>query len=368
MKLLKVDKPFLFSVLILVIFGFFIFTSASLGILARDNSKFDNISNTQLIALGLGLLGLFLCAKVIPHKFWRRYAFYIFLSTILLNLLLFIPKLGFEHGGATRWITIGSFTIQPSEFLKFGFILYFSTWLASVKDNVTKFKFGLLPFIVIAIILCPILIAQSDTKTFVIIAFSGLAMLFSAGAKWRDIGVIACMGLLFVGAVALVRPYAMERIKTFINPASDPLNSGYQIQQSLIAIGSGGMFGRGFGQSVQKFNYLPEPVGDSIFAVYAEEWGFVGSVALIFLFLFFVIRGFKIATRSGDLFGSFFIVGIVVLIVVESFMNIASMIGIIPLSGIPLLFVSHGGTALVTVLAEVGIILNISRYHKKNSI
>ncbi|MEK9184679.1 MAG: putative peptidoglycan glycosyltransferase FtsW [Patescibacteria group bacterium] len=368
MKPLKVDKPFLFSVLILVVFGFFIFTSASLGILARDNSRFDSISFTQLLALGLGLVSLFICARIIPHKFWRKYAFYIFLATIVLNLLLFIPKLGFEHGGATRWITLGSFTIQPSEFLKIGFIIYFSAWLARVKVNVVKFKYGLLPFIIIAALLGPILMAQSDTKTFVIIAFSGLAMLVSAGARWKDIGAVACIGLLFVGIVAFAKPYAMQRILTFINPASDPLNSGYQIQQSLIAIGSGGMFGRGFGQSIQKFNFLPEPVGDSIFAVYAEEWGFVGALALIALFLFFTIRGLKIATKSGDLFDSFLIVGIIVLIVSESFMNIASMVGIIPLSGVPLLFVSHGGTALIATLGEVGIILNISRYQKKNSI
>ncbi|MSR71336.1 MAG: cell division protein FtsW [Candidatus Taylorbacteria bacterium] len=364
MKPLRVDKPFLFSVIILVVAGFFIFSSASLGLLARNGAQFGSVALNQAVAIVLGIIALVILAFFIPSKFFKKNAFYIFLGTIALNLILFIPGLGFEHGGATRWMTLGPITIQPSEFLKIGFIIYFAAWLASVKDKVTGFRHGLLPFIIIAGILCPMLIAQSDTKTFVIVVFSGLSMLIVAGARWRDIFTVGFIGLLFVGSVAYFRPYARERIMTFLNPASDPLNSGYQLQQSLIAVGSGKMFGRGFGQSVQKFNFLPEPVGDSIFAVYAEEWGFTGSVLLVGLFLFFALRGFKIASQAGDLFGVFVVVGFVILIISESFMNIASMIGVIPLSGMPLLFVSHGGTAMIATLAEAGIILNVSRSKK----
>ena len=153
----------------------------------------------------------------------------------------------------------------------------------------------------------------------------------------------------------------MARITTFINPAADPLGAGYQIQQSLIAIGSGGIFGRGFGQSIQKFNYLPEPIGDSIFAVYGEEFGFVGCVLLILLLCFFALRGLKIAARAPDVFGGLLVVGIVILIMTQSFLNIAAMLGVLPLSGLPLIFVSHGGTALFFALATVGIVLNVSR-------
>ena len=156
----------------------------------------------------------------------------------------------------------------------------------------------------------------------------------------------------------------MDRILTFLNPSSDPLGNGYQIQQSLIAIGSGHIFGRGFGQSVQKFDYLPEPMGDSIFAVFAEEFGFMGALLLLSLFIFFAFRGLKIATHSPDQFGGLLVVGIVILIVSQSFINIGSLIGIFPLTGLPLLFISHGGTALFFALVGVGIVLNVSRYAK----
>ena len=159
----------------------------------------------------------------------------------------------------------------------------------------------------------------------------------------------------------------MQRVTTFLNPAADPLGAGYQIQQSLIAIGSGEMFGRGFGQSIQKFSYLPEPIGDSIFAVAAEEFGFVGSVALVALFLLFTLRSLKIATRSPDMFGGLLATGIVILIVSGSFMNISSMLGVIPLSGLPLLFVSHGGSAMIFTLAQVGIIANVSKFRKSST-
>jgi len=162
--------------------------------------------------------------------------------------------------------------------------------------------------------------------------------------------------------VAFSRPYVMDRFTTFMNPENDPLGSGYQIQQSLIAVGSGGAFGRGYGQSIQKFEYLPEPIGDSIFAVYAEEFGFVGSVFLIGLLSFFTFRGFKIATEAEDLFGMLLVVGFMTLIVSQAFLNIGAMLGVAPLAGLPLPFISHGGTALIAVMASMGIVLNVSKY------
>ena len=191
-----------------------------------------------------------------------------------------------------------------------------------------------------------------------------MAMLIAAGGKIKHILIIILITALGVGAVAYLRPYARQRIVTFLNPAADPMGAGYQIQQSLIAVGSGKMFGRGYGQSVQKFGYLPEPIGDSIFAVAAEEFGFVGSVVLIFIFLVFVFRSYKIASGAPDSFAGLMVLGISTLIVVESFANIASMLGIIPLSGKPLLFVSHGGTALIIILAAVGIIANVSKFKR----
>jgi cell division protein FtsW len=209
-----------------------------------------------------------------------------------------------------------------------------------------------------------LLLSQSDTDTLVIIAFTGLLMFVIAGLPIKHIifsGLIMCV---VVVGVVLFRPYAMQRVTTFFNNGIDEQGAGYQINQSLIAIGSGQLTGRGFGQSVQKFGYLPQPTDDSIFAVGAEEFGFIGSVILIILYLFFAISSFRIGTRSPDIFGASVAIGIAILIITESFMNIAAMLGLIPLFGVPLLFVSHGGTALIITLSATGIVANISKFAK----
>jgi cell division protein FtsW len=190
---------------------------------------------------------------------------------------------------------------------------------------------------------------------------AGTAIYFLGGANLKHIGIVGVLGLLAVIALLLTRPYLLDRVTTFINPAEDALGSGYQIQQSLIAIGSGGLTGRGFGQSLQKFNYLPEPIGDSIFAVAAEEFGFLGSLVLILLFAALMFRGYQLSMRARDTFGGLLMLGLVILIVAQSFFNMAAMLGILPLSGLPLIFVSHGGTAMFFALFSVGIILNISK-------
>lgn len=364
MKKLSIDKPLLISIVILSLSGFFIFTSASLGLLARENgAQFGSIAFSQFVGLCLGFGLLFFIAKTKVHyKILRKYAFYILVAALVINCLLFVPGLGFEHGGAKRWINLGFTTFQPSEILKIGFIIYFAAWLSGVKDKVRTLKFGIMPFMVIIGILGILLLTQSDTDTLAVIFLTGLAMLIAAGARFRHVLLMLLVAGICLGGIIFARPYAMQRITTFINPEADPYGAGYQIQQSLIAIGSGQFFGRGFGQSIQKFNYLPEPIGDSIFAVAAEEFGFFGSVVLITLFLFFGFRAFKIASKVEDQFGGLLIIGIVILILIESFMNIGSMLGVIPLSGQPLLFVSHGGTALVIALMEAGIILNISKH------
>jgi len=210
-----------------------------------------------------------------------------------------------------------------------------------------------------------VLYLQSDTGTFVVIAAAALAMFIASGGLWRHIVGFGALGVAALWILTLVRPYTQERLLTFLNPERDPLGAGYQIQQSLIAIGSGEVFGRGFGQSIQKFTYLPEPTGDSIFAVAAEEFGFVGGMIIISAFLVFAFRGLAIARKAPDYFGGLLVLGIVILIVSQSFTNIGSMLGVLPLTGLPLLFVSHGGSALFFALLSVGIILNISKYRKR---
>lgn len=358
---LKIDRVFLVSVILLAVTGFFIFSSASLGLLARSGASFQSVALNQSIGLLLGLIGFYIMSRL-HYKNLRRNAFYILLGAIVINLLLFIPFFAMNHGGASRWIDLRFVTFQPSEFLKIAFIIYFAAWLSGLKEKVATFKFGILPYIIILTILGILLLAQPDTDTLVVIAGTGLIMLFVSGAKMRHLALLFLMMLIMLASVIYFRPYVKQRIMTFLNSTVDSQGASYQIQQSLIAIGSGKIAGRGFGQSIQKFNYLPEPIGDSIFAVGAEEFGFIGSTILLCLFLLFFIRSIKISMLAPDPFSRLTVIGIAILILIESFMNISSMLGLIPLSGMPLLFVSHGGTALIITLGATGIIANISKY------
>lgn len=359
------DTYFLVLTLIISGLGVLAFVSASLGILARSEAKFYGVLENQLIFGFLGgLVALFLTMKI-PYQFWRKYSFYFFLASVVLSLLVFVPHIGFSHGGARRWLSIGPLSFQPAEVLKLSFVMYFSGWLVWAKKRNKDFIYKIIPLISLLIVVALVLLRQPDTKSLVLIAVAALAMLFVSGVSWRIIFWIIGIGIAALITLAFVRPYVMERIKTFINPASDPRGSSYQLQQSLIAIGSGGVWGRGLGQSVQKFNYLPEPQGDSVFAVIGEEFGFIGTSILVVLYVFFAIRGYKIATNAPDRYSRYLVIGLVTLLVAQSFLNIASLIGIFPLTGVPLVFISHGGTSLLMAFATVGIILNVSSSKKK---
>jgi cell division protein FtsW len=362
----KVDKFFLTVVLCLVVLGVAMFVSAALGILARSQKVFYSALESQLLlGFSFGILGMYLALRI-NYKFWRRYSLPIFVLSILLTAAVFIPHVGWSHGGATRWISLGPFgTFQPAEFLKFGFIIYFAAWLSWTKSRAHDFKFGILPLLGMLAVIAAILFKQPDTKSFILIAVTGVSMLFIAGVPVKYIlGVGLCTAVVLSGLVYFT-PYLKARVKTFIDPSTDPRGSSYQIQQSLIALGSGGVLGRGFGQSVQKFNYLPEPQGDSIFAVLGEELGFIGASITIILYLLFALRGLRIANRSPDLFSRLLVSGIVILITAQSFMNIASIIGVFPLTGVPLVFMSQGGTSFMIDLIAVGIVLQISRFERR---
>lgn len=365
MKAGSSDKPLLYIVIMLVSVGFIIFSSASLGLLAREGATFGAIAIKQLV-FGLGIGGIALTILInTPYRFFRKYAFYFFFSALLLTCLVFVPGIGVTHNGASRWIEFANISIQPGEFLKVGFVIYFAAWLSAIKDRGQVLKLGVIPFIVLSIIVGAILLKQPDTDGFFIIGLTGFIMLMISGGSWKHALTFIILGIIATSLLFYTRPYIKERITTFYSPQSvDLLDSGYQINQSLIAIGSGGLTGRGFGQSVQKFEYLPEPIGDSIFAVAGEEFGFVGTFILLGLYVAFSLRGLKVAGGVKDSFGELLGVGLVLLITIQSFINIASMIALFPLSGTPLVFVSQGGTALMVALAEVGILLNISKHSK----
>lgn len=361
----KIDKIFLTAVITLSIVGFLIFISASLGLLARDSS-FVNIWITQSVSLFIGAVACYFISKY-DYNNLKRYAFFIFVLAIILNLIVFIPEVGKTRGGATRWIDLWFFSFQPAEVLKIAFIVYLGAFFSSIdKSSIQSiFRKGLAPFFIIFSIVAMIMYLQRDTDTIVVCFMSGMILLFISGVYLRYILGFIFMGLLSISILVASRPYIKDRIMSYINLKEGALSSSYQINQSLISIGSGKASGRGFGQSVQKFNYLPEPVSDSIYAVFSEEFGFIGSISLLFLYLFFAIRGFNIAERVKDSYGRILVVGIVSVITIQSFLNISALTAIIPLSGMPLLFVSHGGTALIFTLISCGIVLNISRFRYK---
>src|SRR3989344_2511626 len=362
MRAKKIDKFFLTTILLLNAVGIAMFISASLGVLAKNEKTFISVLISQLgLGLGLGLLGMYIALKL-DYKVWRKYAFFIFLASIFLTAAVFIPHLGWSHGGAQRWIKIGPLSMQPVEILKFGFVISFAAWLSYVKDKAHHFRWRILPLFIMLAVIAGLLFKQPDTKSFVLITITGACMLFISGVSLRYILGLGVGTALVLATLVYFTPYLQDRVKTFIDPSHDPQGSSYQIQQSLIALGSGGMFGRGYGQSIQKFSYLPEPQGDSIFAVVGEELGFVGAVGVILLYLVFALRGFRIANNSPDLFSRLLVSGIVILIIVQSFMHIASTTGVFPLTGVPLPFMSHGGTSLMIYLTAIGIVLQISKF------
>lgn len=359
------DRAFALIVAILVIGGAAVFLSAAFGLLAREGASIGRLAMTQLV-IGLipGIIAL-VAIRFAPPSWIMRAIIPFYGFAIILTALVFVPGLGVHAGGATRWIDLGPVTVQPAEFLKPAVILMLALFLAKAKEKVKEFKHGLLPFGLILGLPVLLLALQPNNSTILVIGATSVALYFLAGARFRDLALIGLAGVAFIAIALVFRPYALERVKTFINPAEDGLGSGYQIQQSLIAIGSGGMLGRGFGQSAQKYNYLPEPVGDSVFAVYGEEFGFVGTVLLVLLFTAFATRGFAIAAEAATAFGSYAVTGLTLLLTISAFMNIGAMLGIVPLTGLPLPFVSHGGTALLAALASVGIILNVAANRTK---
>lgn len=354
------DRVFVFIVAILVVGGAAIFLSAALGLLAREGASIGRLALTQL-ALGLipGIIAL-LALRFMPPPWIMRAVVPFYIFALILTGLVFVPGFGVHAGGATRWIDLGPVTLQPAEFLKPAVILMLALFLAKAKDKIKDLRHGLIPFGLVLVPPVALLALQPNNSTILVIGATSAALYFIAGARLRDIALIALAGVLFIGVALYFRPYAVDRVMTFLNPAADGLGSGYQIQQSLIAIGSGGMLGRGFGQSAQKYNYLPEPVGDSVFAVYGEEFGFLGTVVLVLLFTAFATRGFAIAASAGTAFGAYAATGLTLILTISAFMNIGAMLGIVPLTGLPLPFVSHGGTALLAALASVGVILNVS--------
>ena len=356
------DKPFYGLVIALAAGGMMILASASMA-LAEWNSGYAGYYVMRQFAYGgsLGLIGFFV-AQYIPYRFWRRAALPLLVGALVLMALVFIPDFGLSAKGATRWLRFGSLVFQPAEIMKLAFVLYLASWLDARRKDVSSVSYGTIPFTIMLGIVSIFLIMQRDIGTLGIIVVSSCILYYLGGARAPHLAMLFILGamLLFL-IIQFGSSYRSERLRVFLDPAHDPQGTGYQINQAFIAIGSGGIAGRGFGLGVQKYTYLPEPMGDSIFAIFAEETGFIGACMLIALFLAFIWRGFLIAKRAPDVFGKLLAGGIIIGITTQAFVNMAAISGLLPLTGVPLPFVSYGSTSLAITLASTGILLNISK-------
>ena len=362
----SLNKIVLVTVFCLIIFGLVMIASAGVAYSKiRFGDAYFFFKKQLFYGFFPGLIALYFAQKI-NYINWKKLAFPIFIASIVSLILVFIPGIGAKIYGASRWIQLGPISFQPSEMMKLSLIIYLAAWLESRGERIRDFFEGLTPFIMILILIIFLLVKQPDVGTLGVIILIAISMFFVAGSKISHILAIATGGILLFFALIRLEAYRMSRFLVFLHPELDPRGTGYQINQALLAIGSGGIFGVGLGHSLQKFNYLPEPVGDSIFAIIGEELGLIGIIFLIILFLILTIQGLKIAKKAPDNFSRLLATGIISWIFFQAFINISAISGIIPLTGIPLPFISYGGTSIVFLLFAVGILLNISKHIKSN--
>ncbi len=325
------------------------------------NAFFTN----QLISLCVGLVGWFIAARL-PYGTWRKLSLPMLIGSLVLMLLVFIPGLALNVNGASRWIRLGSFSFQPAEFLKLALILYFATWLEAHRDKLRSFKEGLLPFLaILAGTMLLVVVFQRDLGTGIVLMAIALSVLFMSDAPLWLFGA-GLASLLAAGFATIVLfPYRLARIATFLNHRDDITGADYHINQALIALGSGGILGKGLGNSLQSYGYLPEATNDSVFAIIGEQFGLWGTMLVVAIISLLGWRGFRIARMAPDRFSRMVAVGITVWLLTQAVVNIMAMLNLIPLTGIPLPFISYGGTSLLATMVAIGILQNISRYTER---
>jgi len=360
----SIDYVLLIVVVILILIGMVMIATVSIPLsLEKFGNSFYYLRHQILFGI-LPALALAILFFKIPLNYLKKYALFLLLANLIALFLIFLPKIGITIKGSSRWLNLGGVIFQPSEFLKITFLLYLSAWL-SQKANKSKPQI-LIAFLIILGILTFLLIKQPDMGTLVVIGIVAILMYFVSPMPFWHTLLIILIGVTIGLLLIYIAPYRLERLITLLRPETiDPLGKGYQIRQSLIAIGSGKIWGIegifSLGMSRQKFGFLPHSISDSIFAIIGEEFGFIGCLALVSLFILFFWRGIRIAKNCSDKFLSFVAFGFSTLIIVQAFVNIGSMIGILPLTGVPLPFISYGGSHLVAELIGIGIILNVSK-------
>ncbi|OGY18441.1 MAG: cell division protein FtsW [Candidatus Chisholmbacteria bacterium RIFCSPLOWO2_01_FULL_50_28] len=349
------DYTLFFCAVLLTLFGVLMVYDASV---VEAYQQFGNkffFAKQQLVWAGIGLVVLGLTSQI-PYWLWKKVSIGAFVATVVMLGLVLVPSIGMKIQGARRWIGFGSLTIQPAELAKLTLILYLSLLLEK--------KRSLLQFLVAVGVAAGLIVLEPDLGTGIVIVAIGAALYFFSGAPLKTFLTLGIVGTIVGMGVIAISPYRRARVATFFNPKDDPLGASYHIRQVLIALGSGGLFGVGIGQSRQKFQYIPAATTDSIFAIIAEEVGFIGSLGLIVLFLFMIMRAMKIARQSKDQFGKLLCGGIAAWIGIQAALNLATMVALVPLTGIPLPLISYGGSATIVTLAGIGIVLNVSKYAK----
>ncbi|PIQ75533.1 MAG: putative lipid II flippase FtsW [Candidatus Portnoybacteria bacterium CG11_big_fil_rev_8_21_14_0_20_40_15] len=353
-------------VAILVIFGLFMVTSAEVVISQeRFNQSFYFAKNQILKGLIPGLILGYIFFRV-PYQYLRKYALPIFVIGLAMLTAVFIPGIGMALSGAKRWLQIGSFNFQPSEIFKLGFIIYLASFLGKTdKSDKKENRQRLIPFLIILGITGLLIALEPDIGTLGVFALTAFAMYFMAKTPLGHVLILGVAGILALVLLVNIFPHALERVQVLLHPDIEQGGKAYQINQSLIAFGSGGIFGQGLDQGKQKFLYLPQAASDSIAAVIGEELGFLGMLGMLTLFVTFGFQGLKIAKNAPDDFSRLLAGGITCYIIIQAFINITAIVGLIPLTGVTLPFISYGGTSLVVSLIAVGILLNISKYATK---
>jgi cell division protein FtsW len=356
-----IDPWLLVSFILLLCIGLGVLYSAS------TVESYNHVGNTSFyfvrqLQTGLlfGLVGMVIATYVDYRKWLPFIPFFVIFSLILL-LLVKVPGISLTVGGATRWIHIGSFVFQPSELAKLVIILYLAAWLSRKSEHLSNFYYGVFPALVTTGLFALLILWQPDMGTMMIVVAITLAMLYVGGVSLKRITYLVGGGGLGFALLIWLEPYRIRRVLTFFNPAHDPLGIGYQINQAMLAIGAGGLWGYGYGLSRQKYNYLPEALSDSIFAVMAEELGFIRVVLILALFAFFCIRGVYIAYQAPDMFGKLLGTGIIIWLGLQVVINAGAMMGLLPLTGITLPLFSHGSSSLLVTLVGIGLLFNISR-------
>lgn len=352
------DRWLVGIVLSLSLFGVLMVYDSSVAIAIRDFGNQYYYAREQLKWLGIGILAMVILSRIDYHV-WYRFALPALIGTMVLLVAVFIPGLGIRALGAHRWLNFGIFVLQPAELAKLVLVMYLAAWL-SVRE---KGRFG--AFLLLTGIIFGLVIIEPDLGTGIIIVSTALIMYFISGAPLRHFAILIPIVIVGISILAISSPYRFQRLTTFLDTNSDPLGASYQIRQVLLSLGSGGLTGIGIGKSRQKYEYLPEANTDSIFAIIGEETGFLGATMVTAAFVFFIWRIFWIGTRVTDPFGSLFAWGIAVWIGTQSVLNIGAMTALVPLTGIPLPFISYGGSSLVILLAASGIVLNISKQQRK---